>query len=77
MKQKIFEKFFKELCPNYKIVDYNLLKRFKSDDGDEFVKMSSVVDITINRVTDSDENVNKMISEMERTLGIDIIYELV
>lgn len=77
MKQKIFEKFFKDFCPNYKIVDYNLMERFKSDDGDEFVKMSSVVDITINRVTDSDETVGKMISEMERTLGIDIIYELV
>jgi hypothetical protein len=77
MKQKIFEKFFKDFCPNYKIVDYNLMERFKSDDGDEFVKMSSVVDITINRVSDSDETVSEMVSEMERTLGIDIIYELV
>ena len=77
MKQKIFEKFFKDFCPNYKIVDYSLMERFKSDDGDEFIKMSSVVDITINKVSDGDETVSKMISEMERTLGIDIIYVLV
>lgn len=76
MKQKIFEKFFKDLCPNYKIVDYNLMERFKTDDGDLFVKMSSAIGISI-KTSDSDETVREMIGQMERTLGIDIIYELV
>jgi hypothetical protein len=77
MKQKIFEKFFKDFCPNYKIVDYNLMERFKTDDGNSFVKMSSAIDITINRISNSDESVSVMIGQMERALGIDIIYELV
>ena len=76
MKQKIFEKFFKDLCPNYKIVDYRLMDRHKSDDGNTFVKMSSAIDISI-KTSDSNETVKEMIGQMERTLGIDIIYELV
>jgi hypothetical protein len=77
MKQKMFEKFFKDFCPNYKIVDYRLMERHKSDDGNTFVKMSSAVDITINRVSDNDESVSVMVGRMERALGIVIIYELV
>jgi len=76
MKQKIFEKFFKEFCPNYKIVDYNLNERFKYDDSGKFVKMSSAVDITVSPVSHSDESIGEMIGHMERTLGIDIMYNL-
>jgi len=76
MKQKIFEKFFKNFCPNYKIVDYNLMERFKSEDGNEFVRISSLVNITITMVSDNGESVDKNISQMERMLGIDIIYNL-
>jgi hypothetical protein len=39
--------------------------------------MSSAIDITINRISNSDESVSVMIGQMERALGIDIIYELV
>jgi hypothetical protein len=76
MKQKIFEKFFKDFCPNYKIVDYSLNERFKLDDDNEFVKMSSAIDITIDRLSDSNESIGEMIGHMERTLGIDIMYNL-
>jgi hypothetical protein len=76
MKQKIFEKFFKNFCPTYKILDYNLMERFKSDDGIEFVRISSLVNITITMVSDNGESVDKNISQMERMLGIDIIYNL-
>ena len=59
-----------------KILDYNLMERFKSDDGIEFVRISSLVNITITMVSDNGESVDKNISQMERMLGIDIIYNL-
>jgi hypothetical protein len=76
MKQKMFEKFFKEFCPNYEIVYYNLNERFKYDDNGGFVKMSSAIDITVRWVSHGDESLGKMIEYMERTLGIDIMYNL-